>query len=66
MAYAILTKKLLALEDDLYMQKALKKFLGGALETAVYSDRGNAPAFLQAGDISDSLTTGINKANKRR
>jgi hypothetical protein len=60
MAYSSLTNKLLLVGDDLYTQMVLKKFQGSSVEEEVCFDTENAPAFMQAGDISDRIITDLN------
>ena len=60
MSYLSLNNKLQLVQDDLYMQKVLKEFLGFAFEIPVCADREIATDSRQRGDISDEGRSEVN------
>jgi hypothetical protein len=66
MAYSSLNKKLLAIEDDLYMQKVFKEFLTFAFEAKVCPDKEKSFAFMQLSDTTDMNITDLNISQFQR
>ncbi|PJJ79032.1 response regulator transcription factor [Mucilaginibacter auburnensis] len=53
-------KKILVVEDDLYMQAILKEFLSATYEIQISQDGMEALAFMQSGNIPDLIIADLN------
>jgi DNA-binding response OmpR family regulator len=53
-------KKILIVEDDLYMQAILKEFLSATYEITISQDGMEALAFMQSGNVPDLIISDLN------